>query len=151
MHSKSKTFIWVSAIITISAGCRKDSLPVLPEPVTKNDMLTYSYWRIAAQGFDTTNDGSIDIDETPTLPCMLDNRTYFFADGYGSFDQGEIKCDPNHNQSRQFEWVFTANETMIIVDGQQYKILALSKNDFIISYNDTFTAAPNTYIMKFIH
>lgn len=124
---------------------------MLPKPVTKMEMVCYSSWRMGAQGYDLNNDGIIDLDETPAFPCFLDNRTYFFDDGHGSFDQGPTKCNPNQNQSRRFEWNFTDNETGIFVDGQQYKILVISTTDFVISFEDIYRPPPNTYIMKFVH
>lgn len=146
-----KAFILISIGVIILASCKKDSLPDLPRPITKTDMVAYSPWRIAAQGFDTTNDGVIDLDETPSIPCIVDNRTYFYKDGNGSFDQGQIKCDSNRNQVRRFKWLFADNETMIIVDGLQYKIISLTEKDFVVSYVDAFTQQNSIYILKFMH
>jgi hypothetical protein len=146
-----KTSFFISVLVIISASCQKKALPDLPKPITKTDMVAYSPWRIAARGFDTTNDGTIDLDETPTFPCVLDNRTYFYEGGDGSFDQGQIKCDSSHNQSRRFKWLFTDNETMIIVDGLQYKIISLTERDFVVGYAESSITLRSTYILKLIH
>jgi hypothetical protein len=147
----NKTVFLILTLVIFAASCKKESLPEQPKPITKTEMLAYSPWRIVAQGFDTTQDGSIDLDETPTFPCWLDNRTYFYDSGNGAFDQGLIKCDTSRNQSRKFKWLFTDNETMIIVDGLQYKILSLTESDFVIAFADASVQQRSTYILKLIH
>jgi hypothetical protein len=147
-------FIFFGGVLTVlivSACSKKATLPVLPKPITKTDMLVYSRWKLVAQGFDTNNDGTIDLDETPAYSCVLDNLIFFYKTGNGSFDQGPTKCDPDHAQSRRFEWAFTNNESMIIIDAQEYKILFLTENDFVVTYEDIFTPAPNNYILKLTH
>jgi hypothetical protein len=114
-------------------------------------MLTYSYWKPLAEGFDTNYDGTIDLDDTPTLPCVLDNHTYFYKDGTGSFNQGATKCNPGHDQERSFKWFFVSGDSVINIDQQEYKILSLTANNLIICYEDIFTLAPNSYVLKFMH
>ena len=147
---RHSSLVWIIVAIT-AGGCKRETLPMLPKPVTKTEMVCYSSWRMAAQGYDRNDDGIIDIDETPAFACFLDNRTYFFEDGHGSFDQGPTKCNANQNQSRRFEWKFTDNETMIFVDGQHYKIVTLNETEFTISFEDIYSPPPNMYVMKFVH
>jgi hypothetical protein len=145
-------FFWGIMAVSIISSCDKTiALPVLPKPITKTDMLTYSRWKLVAEGFDKNKDGTIDLDETPPYPCFLDNLTFFYKDGHGSFDQGPTKCDPDHAQSRRFEWNFFNNESMVIIDAQEYKILSLTETDFVITYEDIFTPPPNNYILKLTH
>jgi len=146
-----KFFFGVMAVLLISANCQKTTLPEQPKPITKTDMLVYSRWKLVAQGFDINSDGTIDLDDTPSKPCVLDNLVFFYTDGKGTFDQGPTKCDANHSQSRRFEWAFTTNESMIIVDGQEYKILSLTEEDFVVSYVDVFTLPGKDYILMLTH
>ena len=110
----SKSFLSAAAVAFVFISCKKTELPSLPKPVTKIDMLTYSSWKLKAEGFDNNNDDSIDIDETPAFPCFLDNLTFFYKEGKGSFDQGQTKCDPNHAQSRKFDWQFINTDSIFI-------------------------------------
>lgn len=150
IKNRVTSYFAVAILIVMLQGCKKEPLPIVPTPVTKIDMLTYSSWQLTAQGFDTNFDGTIDIDETPPFPCVLDNLVFFYKSNSGSFDQGPTKCDPNHDQYRKFDWEFISTDS-IIVDGQAYKVLTLTAEKFDLSYEDVFTTSPNSYILQMRH
>src|SRR6516225_1686684 len=105
------------SIIYVSTGCSKGNSYGSGNNNMDANMtnITKAAWIYDTAGVGTDNSGTIAF----ALPagvlkdCQKEDTLYFKSDGTGTENQGPMKCDTTKTKPINFNWSFTANETMI--------------------------------------
>jgi hypothetical protein len=93
---------------------------------SKSELLTKAAWKYEKAGFDSNQDGYIDVLDPRIAGCESDDIILFNRDGTGSFNIGGIKCDPNDPPSLPFVWSFENKENAMYFQEQHFVIKTLS-------------------------
>jgi hypothetical protein len=89
-------------------------------------LLTHSPWHYEKAGFDSDQDGYIDVLDPRIDDCEKDDLIIFNRDGSGSFNTGSRKCDPSDPPILPFLWSFENNARSMYFDDQNFTIETLS-------------------------
>ena len=149
----------LGGLVVISA-CSKDNdntPPVVdPVPPTSAELIVANTWKIDTIGFDSDNNGSIDVGVPGGFKaCDLDNVLKFTKDSTGVFDEGALKCDDLVPQSLPFVWSLVKTDSVINFQGKlpgelngDLKILSISDSSFVMSKPVTLGLASTTLIIS---
>jgi hypothetical protein len=105
---------------------------------SRAELLTRTAWKYEMAGFDSNQDGYIDVLDPKIADCESDDIIRFNSDGTGSFNIGGIKCDPSDPPSLPFMWSFENKENVLFFQEQHFKIKTLSDSRlemFTYQYN----------------
>jgi hypothetical protein len=138
-----KKWIWqpfLAIILTSFAltSCKKDK----DNEKTNTEKLTEAPWKYDKAEADLDKDGKADvpIPDSEIEICERDNVITFMANGSGTIDEGQIKCDAGDPQSMAFSWTFKDGEKIITfptaiitgVDGD-VKVISLTATAMVLS------------------
>ena len=131
-----------SALVLAFSSCKKDKDP------SKNEILTTGKWKVISSSIspatDWDGDGDLDNDLYGLLDaCEKDNYTIFRTDGTLEENQGPGKCDPLDPQTDILTWSLKNNDTILVVDGEDYTIEQLDETTLRLKLSDlglTFTS-----------
>ncbi len=128
------------AITTASTfiACKKDNKDDNAGK-TKTELITTGSWKVTAYtvnpALDVDGDGDVETNVFDYYEaCEKDDFTTFKTDNTAEFNDGPSKCDPGDAQTYSRTWYFTANETKLVVDGQEFTIIELSATSAKIRY-----------------
>jgi len=81
-------------------------------------------WRYDTGGIDADNNGTIDSPFPAGFiqSCEADNIIVFQADGNGTVDEGQTKCNVSDPQVSYFKWVFKNNDTILNIPDSLYGV-----------------------------
>ena len=132
-----KKIIITSLIFTLLLGinaCTKaeeTTTPTNTAPPTKTELLTRGGgWKMTGLFYN----GADVFDIFPA--CTKDDIIKFKTDFNATTDEGATKCDPNDPQTYTEKWSFAANETKIILDGEEGVILKLDATTLTLGKDD---------------
>jgi hypothetical protein len=139
----------VTGAITFQA-CKKDKKD---SAKTKTEFITTGTWKITAQtanpALDWDGDGDVETNLfADTEACLKDNFITFKTNGTAEENEGATKCDPLDDQIYNMTWNFSANETKIVVDGDEFTLVELTATKLTISF--TVVDAGVTYTIETI-
>jgi hypothetical protein len=116
-------------------GCNKEKEQKAPLPVAVT-LLTEKPWKLLSYGYDSNKDGLIGVDEESIRDCEKDNVSVFNSDGTGIVQENALICDGN-DQSSQFKWSLTNNDTVLdFIYGTAF-IAKLSGDNLIITNSNS--------------
>jgi hypothetical protein len=124
------------------SSCKKDKEP------SRNEMLTTGKWKVISSSISPATDWDGDGDPDSDLfglmdSCEKDNYTIFRIEGTVEENQGPTKCDPLDPQIDILNWSLKNNETILVVDGEDYTIEQLDETTLRLRLSDlglTFTS-----------
>ena len=105
----------------ICAGCGR-----INSQKSRSKLLTNASWKYEKAGFDSNQDGYIDVLDPKIADCESDDIILFNPDGTGSFNIGGIKCDPSDPPTLPFMWSFEDKENAMYFQEQHFIIKTLS-------------------------
>jgi hypothetical protein len=133
-------FFLVAGLMVFGYACSKDNdndPEPEPEP-TAVELATANTWKINTLGYDTNDDGVIDI-AIPLEPCAQDNTLSFNTDSTGTFSEGPTKCNSSQPDTKSITWYFKDNDQSVFIDGLgtdldgDGKVLELTDSTFAVS------------------
>lgn len=95
---------------------------------SRYELLTNMAWKYEKAGFDSNQDGYIDVLDPKISGCERDDLILFNKDGTGSFNIGGIRCDISDPPSLPFMWAFENRENAIYFQEQHFQIKILSRS-----------------------
>ena len=109
-------------------------------------------WVFESYGLDENNNGVIEASENILMPCELDDRFTFMANGEGFFEGGDSACTDGEPPIRNFIWSFSNDETELTVFAFPEKINRLDENFLEVYYMDQNSLGqPVKFIRRFRH
>ena len=101
-------------LVVLFSACSKDD-----DPPTTAELLASGTWKFDEGGVDNNQDGVVDLIISVGLldPCIADNTITFSSTGTGVIDEGGTKCLPTANQSTNFTYTLSNNDTEITLSG----------------------------------
>jgi hypothetical protein len=114
-------------------------------------LLTKAAWKYEMKGFDTENEGYIDLLNSRASDCEKDDITIFNPDGSGLFTTGPAKCDPSDPPSLPFTWQLENHDSSIYFEGQFFRIGTLSDSKLVIFKDEDIGGDDYRYIIAFSH
>lgn len=124
MRVMKKTSLLAFLIAVFCFACNKKD-----KELTRTEMLTGGNWKITAFMEDNDGDGSFETDYYSTEPaCVKDDFFHFTAAGQLTADEGPTKCNPTDPQTDTVTWSFMTNETVLVIDGENFTIEELTNN-----------------------
>jgi hypothetical protein len=137
--------VLIAANFFIYSSCKKSNDP--PVTKTKTELLSQGTWKFKG----ATANGS---DASGYLTtCQKDNIYTFFAAGTGTTDEGPTKCNVADQQTTNFTWNFTTNETIIHVSspfftntGNDFDLKTLTETDLAVSTYYTPPVGPSVLV-----
>ena len=143
---KNKTcsvLLAASTLFLALSSCKKDKDP------SKNEMLTSGKWKVISSSIsppiDWDGDGDLDNDLYSLMDaCDKDNYTVFRPDGTIEENQGPTKCDPLDPQTDILIWSLKNNDTILVVDGEDYTIEQLDETTLRLKLSDAGIAYTST-------
>jgi hypothetical protein len=98
----------------VFSACSKDD-----DPPTTAELLASGTWKFDEGGVDNDQNGTVDLIISVGLldSCIADNTITFSATGTGVIDEGAKKCDPSANQTTNFNYSLSNNDTQITLSG----------------------------------
>jgi len=116
-------------------GCKKEKEQKVELPVAIR-LLTEKPWKLLSYGYDSNKDGLINAEEETIRDCEKDNISVFNTDGTGIVHENGITCDGD-DQSNQFKWSLTNNDTVLdFIYGTAF-IAKLSDDSLIITNSNS--------------
>lgn len=125
-----------SALILALSSCKKDKDP------SKNEMLTTGKWKVISSSIspaiDWDSDGDLDNDLYGLMDaCDKDDYTVFRTDGTIEENQGPKKCDSLDPQTDFLIWSLKNNDTILVIDGEDYTIEQLDGTTLRLKFSDS--------------
>ncbi|HTQ26488.1 MAG TPA: hypothetical protein VMI35_00095 [Puia sp.] len=117
----------------------------------KTALLTRAAWKYEKMGFDSDEDGYIDVLDSRVSDCEKDDLTIFRPDGSGVFQSGRIKCDPSDPPSLPFTWLLENHDSSIYFEEQYFRIKTLTDSHLEIYHDETLAGSDVRYIIAFTH
>jgi len=135
------------AAATTFLACKKDKKDSNTGK-TKTELITTGTWKMTAfttnPAQDLDSDGDVETNVFDYLEaCFKDDITTFKTNGTAEVNEGATKCDPTDPQTFSISWSFTANETKLVVDGEEFTLTELTATT--IKIKDTYVDAGITY------
>jgi hypothetical protein len=118
-----KLFLLVFFPAVLCSSCGKNN-----SEKTRSELLTKTGWKYEKAGFDSNQDGYIDVLDAKISDCESDDIIQFNPDGTGSFNIGSMKCDPSDPPSLPFMWSFEDKENAMYFQEQHFIIKTLSSS-----------------------
>ena len=141
IFNKALTFLLVATTLSMSSCKKKCDCPV-PTPITlsKTALLINKKWQRIQHTEQEGNNTPRDL-YAITSECDKDNYIIFSAVSNESTSgtieiKVNIKCDENDEDDRT-PWFFNSDQSEIISEGQNLKILELTRSIFKISFTST--------------
>jgi hypothetical protein len=119
----SKLFQFILIGATLAATCGKNG-----SQKSKSELLTHAPWKYEKAGFDSNQDGYIDVLDPKISGCQRDDIILFNRDGTGSFNIGGTKCELSDPSSLPFIWSFEDKGNAIYFQEQHFRIMTLSSS-----------------------
>ena len=146
MYNRSALAVILGLASLLSQGCRQTAVDK-----AKTALLTRAAWKYQKIGFDSKEDGYIDVLGSRLEDCAKDDITIFNADGSGTCQTGPLKCDPADPTALPFRWSFENHDSTLYFEEQHFKVKTLSENKLEI-YNEEHLGGTNVrYIISFGH
>ncbi|HEV3251499.1 MAG TPA: hypothetical protein VGZ71_11135 [Puia sp.] len=141
-----KSMILFFPVAMVVADCNKKS-----SSQSKMGLLTKAAWRYEKAGFDSNQQGVMDVLDPRITDCQKDDLTIFYPDGTGSFDAGSLPCKPSDPSSLPFFWSFQNNAKTIYFQEQNFTIKTLTDKKLEIYSTQDFGGIKTNYIIVFKH
>ncbi|HET9056710.1 MAG TPA: DUF5004 domain-containing protein [Chitinophagaceae bacterium] len=132
-----KQIVMVVGIITALVSCQKET-SVSPPASEKMKLLTAREWVVLKA--EEKNDIGVWEDVFPLFEdCLKDNRFKFNTDFSVVYGEGPDACSPNSPNQVIYtgSWKFNADETAIITDDTENKILQLDASRLVMTTIET--------------
>lgn len=143
-------FLLTFAFALFLGACDDDS-----NNASNTDKLTDGQWKLtAAVATFTFNGAQQTVDVYGNLPaCDKDDTAEFKRDGSLVSDEGATKCDPSDPQQTTGAWVFTQNETHLVVTGTDFdfdaEIVELTDATMRVKFDEDLNGIVTTTNMTF--
>jgi hypothetical protein len=130
------TMLALSLLTTfLFTSCTKDEPK---KALTKTELLCSSPWKLTSltidPGLDVGNGVIITDFFAQYEPCSKDDLIKYNTNGQGIYDEGPTKCDPNDPQVTSFTWLFNADETKLIENGnEEYNLIGLNETELTLN------------------
>ena len=130
------TMLALSLLTTVLfTSCTKDEPK---KALTKSELLCSAPWKATSLTIDPGIDYGNGVIVTDLFAqretCEKDDLIKYNSNGTGVLDAGLTKCYPLEPQLVSFSWLFNADETKLIEDGDlEYNIVVLSESELIMN------------------
>jgi len=118
---------------------------------SKSQLLTNAAWKYEKAGFDSNEDGYIDVLDPKIAGCESDDIILFNPDGTGSFNIGGMKCDPSDPPSLPFIWSFEDKGNAMFFQEQHFIIKTLSVSRLEMFAYQHFSGITTKYMIILKH
>ena len=146
-NALSSSILAATIVLSLFVSCKKD------KDLSRKDMLTTGKWKTIAQtvspAVDWDLDGDIDTDLYIIMDaCLKDNYGVFRPDGTGEENEGSLKCDVADPQIEPFNWSIKNNDSILLVDGDEFIIEQLTETTMKLIVSDNGLTITST-LQKF--
>jgi lipocalin-like protein len=120
---------------------------------SKTQLLTQGSWKFSVATVNGTDVSSL------IQSCQKDNVLTFSATGgTGTLDEGPTKCNSGDQQTQNFTWSFTNNETVLHVStifftggSSDFTIVSLTETQLMVSQIVNIAGSMQTAVVTFVH
>jgi hypothetical protein len=140
---KNFSILFAATVLVASlfTSCKKDE--------DRTALLVGKNWKLSALTVDPAIDFfGVQISDLYAQfeTCDKDDILTFEAGGTLTFDEGASKCDSSEPQTIAGTWAFNTDETILTVDGIDWKIKSISGSKLVVSYEEDLlgTGVKNT-------
>lgn len=141
----------VAALLLFASGCKKEEHTTSDKP--KMELITQGSWKFnkaVSSGLNVS--GFIET-------CQKDNIVTLQADGSGTLDEGDTKCDAGDPQTLSFTWNFASNETVLHVStslftggSSDFDLVNLNETELVVSqYIELSGGGSQKVTVTFVH
>jgi hypothetical protein len=129
-----KTNIFIATLLMLCLfACKKESKGKSPG---KTELLTTGTWKVTTYMEDWDGNGSQETDVLALFPsCTRDDFHTFLANKNLERNEGPTKCDPLDPQTDLTSWDLTTNETVLVLDGDPYKLESINSSSIVLRDN----------------
>lgn len=132
-------------------SCKKENKSPeesIPTPnnttVTNTDKLCGNTWKLTANvETNSANTNTVDL-YTSMSSCLKDNTRMFGTNNIVTEDEGATKCAPSNPQTTTFNWLWTNNETKIVLANAD-TVTLVELNATTLKYYSKATVSSTTY------
>lgn len=146
------SFVFSFSVAALLFSCQKDATDNPNQSQTKAQLLTSASWKFSMATVNATDVSGL------LQTCQKDNILSFQANGSGSLDEGNSKCNSGDAQTNPFTWNFASNETVLHIStvlftggSSDFSIVSLSAASLVVSQNITVSNSTQNAVVTFVH
>ncbi len=133
---KLSYLIYALLLVAGFSSCKKDDDDANDE--SRYVIITKAPWKLEAYGTDADNNLTLNVLETATQPCDLDDTYTFNTNGNMVINVGATTCFPGQLNSSE-SWSLSTDGNTINYLSLNYTIKSISQNRLEIYYRGTST------------